>query len=86
MQSVCVCSSVLACKSLSLMSASDAAASGGSGTRPPKRALKVSYQSMHERNIHNVKLLVSTVIPVTYQDSLFKRILAFPPEYCKLGM
>jgi len=50
-----------------------------------RKALKIFYQPMHERNIHNVKMLVSTVLPVTYADSLFKRLLTYPQEFCKLG-
>jgi hypothetical protein len=50
-----------------------------------RKALKIVYQPMHERNIHNVKMLVSTVLPVTYADSLFKRLLTYPQEFCKLG-
>ena len=50
-----------------------------------KRKLNIFYQPMHERNIHNVKLLVSTVLPVTYPESLFKKFLTFPEEFCQLG-
>jgi len=46
-----------------------------------RKALKIFYQPMHERNIHNVKMLVSIVLPVTYADSLFKRLLTYPQEF-----
>ena len=64
-------------------SSSSASTKAAPGAR--KRALKIFYQGMHERNIHNVKLLISTVLPVTYNDSLFKKLLTHPAEFCKLG-
>ena len=51
----------------------------------PRRPLKVFYQPVHERNIHNVKLLIATVLPVAYQESFFKNLLTVPEEFCKLG-
>jgi hypothetical protein len=66
------------------MSQSSTAASSSS-LAGKKRKLKIFYQPMHERNIHNVKLLISTVLPVTYEDSLFKRFLTYPEDFCKLG-
>lgn len=65
--------------------ASAAASTSAAVTKKKKSSSKLFYTMMHERNIHNVKLLISTVLPVTYEDSLFKRFLGFPEEYCKLA-
>jgi len=58
------------------MSASGASLSG-----------RLFFQPVHDRNIHSVRLLVSTVLPVAYSDAFFKRLAAggTPAELASLA-
>jgi hypothetical protein len=52
---------------------------------PERKRLKLFYNQIHERNIGLVKLLLNTVLPVKYSDDFYKRVIASPFAFSKMG-
>ncbi|RYG50034.1 hypothetical protein EON67_06025 [archaeon] len=47
--------------------------------------LPLFYTRLHPRNVGSLKLLVSSVLPVTYEESVYAMLMESPEEYTKMG-
>ena len=43
-------------------------------------ASRLFFQPVHDRNVHCVRLLIETVLPVAYGDAFFRALPSSPPE------
>jgi ribosomal protein S18 acetylase RimI-like enzyme len=52
---------------------------------PKRKRPAVFYTPVHDRNINSVKLLVNTVLPVRYSEDFYKKLIATPYDFTKMG-
>jgi hypothetical protein len=52
---------------------------------PRRKRPAIFYTPVHDRNINSVKLLVNTVLPVRYSEDFYKKLMATPYDFTKMG-
>lgn len=50
-----------------------------------KKPRNLFYTTVHERNIHSVRLLIDTVLPVRYSDEFYRELVRTPEDFTKMG-
>lgn len=60
-------------------------ASTTTATAAGTRKLNLFYTQLHDRNLGSFRLLVDSVLPVRYPEDIYKKLVATPHDFTKLG-